>query len=214
MSTTDPTARAQSTPAPAVLEAYRYAQSMAVTERARGRQDEERAWLDLLHLLDRDEATPTPAPVAVPEGVDPTVYAEVDYEVWERHRNTLAFDFPGDGGRYFVRHADLAPREDAPRPEPEAEPDWLTRLPDQWEDEADKHARDAEYGIAEGLRVAADELTRAIRENARPEPEAGDAETRLARVKAYVDDPGNWSSLDGRRTTLLALIDGKELSHD
>ena len=44
-------------------EAYRYAQAMAVTERARGRAEEERAWLDLLALLD---AT-TPAPSAVPE---------------------------------------------------------------------------------------------------------------------------------------------------
>lgn len=39
------------------------------------------------------------------------------------------------------------------------------------------------------------------------------AEERLARVRAYVDDPGNWSGLDGRRTTLLALIDGKENDH-
>ena len=43
--------------------AYRYAQVMAVTERARGRAEEERAWLDLLILLD---AT-APAPSVVPE---------------------------------------------------------------------------------------------------------------------------------------------------
>jgi len=58
----------------------------------------------------------------------------------------------------------------APVAVPEVEPNWLTRLPDQWEDEADQHTRDQEFGIAEGLHVAADELTRAIRENARPEP--------------------------------------------
>ena len=41
--------------------AYRYAQAMAVTERARGRAEEERAWLDLLALLD----APVPAPSVV-----------------------------------------------------------------------------------------------------------------------------------------------------
>ena len=41
--------------------AYRYAQAMAVTERARGRAEEERAWLDLLALLD----APAPAPSVV-----------------------------------------------------------------------------------------------------------------------------------------------------
>ena len=45
--------------------AYRYAQAMAVTERARGRAEEERAWLDLLALLD----APAPAPSVVPEAV-------------------------------------------------------------------------------------------------------------------------------------------------
>lgn len=44
-------------------QAYRYAQAMAVTERARGRAEEERTWLDLLALLD----TPAPAPSVVPE---------------------------------------------------------------------------------------------------------------------------------------------------
>ena len=43
--------------------AYLYAQAMAVTERARGRAEEERAWLDLLALLD----APAPAPSVVPE---------------------------------------------------------------------------------------------------------------------------------------------------
>ena len=43
--------------------AHRYAQAMAVTERARGRAEEERAWLDLLALLD----APAPAPSVVPE---------------------------------------------------------------------------------------------------------------------------------------------------
>lgn len=31
---------------------------------------------------------------------------------------------------------------------------------------------------------------------------------RLATVRQYVDDPGNWSALDGRRRHLLDLIDG------
>jgi hypothetical protein len=68
--TTDPTAQPTPTPAMAALEAYRFAQAMAVTEKARGNEGAERAWLDLLHLLDKAAATltPTPAPVAVPEG--------------------------------------------------------------------------------------------------------------------------------------------------
>ena len=41
--------------------AHRYAQAMAVTERARGRAEEARAWLDLLALLD----APAPAPSVV-----------------------------------------------------------------------------------------------------------------------------------------------------
>ena len=40
--------------------AHRYAQAMAVTEHARGRAEEERAWLDLLALL----PAPAPAPSA------------------------------------------------------------------------------------------------------------------------------------------------------
>ena len=45
--------------------AHRYAQAMAVTEHARGRAEEERAWLDLLALL----PAPAPAPSVVPEAV-------------------------------------------------------------------------------------------------------------------------------------------------
>lgn len=41
--------------------AYRYAQAMAVTERARGRAEEERAWLDLLILLDATAPAPSAA---------------------------------------------------------------------------------------------------------------------------------------------------------
>lgn len=68
--TTDPTAQPTPTPAMAALEAYRFAQAMAVTEKARGNEGAERAWLDLLHLLDKAAAilAPKPAPVAVPEG--------------------------------------------------------------------------------------------------------------------------------------------------
>ena len=51
--------------------AYLYAQAMAVTERARGRAEEERAWLDMLALLD----APAPAPSVVPE----TAVAGLDY---------------------------------------------------------------------------------------------------------------------------------------
>lgn len=32
---------------------------------------------------------------------------------------------------------------------------------------------------------------------------------RLERVRAFVDDPGNWSTLDGRRKLLLDMLDGK-----
>ena len=41
--------------------AYRYAQAMAVTERARGRAEKERAWLDLLILLDATAPAPSAA---------------------------------------------------------------------------------------------------------------------------------------------------------
>jgi hypothetical protein len=65
-----PTAQSTPTPAMAALEAYRFAQAMAVTEKARGNEGAERAWLDLLHLLDQAAATlaPKPAAAATPEG--------------------------------------------------------------------------------------------------------------------------------------------------
>src|SRR4051812_24677967 len=34
------------------------------------------------------------------------------------------------------------------------------------------------------------------------------ARERVAALRAYIDDPGNWSGLDARRVHLLALIDG------
>ena len=34
------------------------------------------------------------------------------------------------------------------------------------------------------------------------------AEERLEAVRDFVDDPGNWSAADGRRSILLILIDG------
>lgn len=45
--------------------------------------------------------------------------------------------------------------------------DAITSLPDRWMDEADEFTRIEEFGIAEGLRIAADELTEAIRRDAR-----------------------------------------------
>lgn len=48
---------------------------------------------------------------------------------------------------------------------------------------------------------AADDLRRTKKRAAR-------AEERLAVVREFVDDPGNWSALDGRRELLLILIDG------
>jgi len=41
------------------LQALRFAQAQALTERARGRVDEERAWLDMCALLEK-AVTPTP----------------------------------------------------------------------------------------------------------------------------------------------------------
>ena len=57
--------------------AHRYAQAMAVTERARGRAEEERAWLDLLALLD----APTPAPSATREAVAEAIRSVTD--LWD-----------------------------------------------------------------------------------------------------------------------------------
>lgn len=45
----------------ALTRALRYAQSVALTERARGRADEERAWLDMCALL--EPLTTQPAPI-------------------------------------------------------------------------------------------------------------------------------------------------------
>lgn len=33
----------------------------------------------------------------------------------------------------------------------------------------------------------------------------------IERVREFVDYPGNWSALDGRRRLLLALLDGEEI---
>lgn len=59
---------------------------------------------------------------------------------------------------------------------PEPEPDWLTRLPDQWMAEADEHTRNGDHALAVGFHEAAIQLTAAIRENARPEPVAVQSE--------------------------------------
>lgn len=98
----------------------------------------------------------------------------------------------------------------APVAVPEGEPDWLTRLPDQWEDEADQHTRDQEFGIAEGLRVAAEQLTRAIRENARPEPVVAplpsEAAVMAAAAELMRDDPAAQEGTYGR-DDYLAMAD-------
>ena len=65
--------------------AYRYAQAMAVTERARGRAEEERAWLDLLALLD----APAPAPSVVPESAV-TLRAVIDEALADALGNTFS----------------------------------------------------------------------------------------------------------------------------
>ena len=33
---------------------------------------------------------------------------------------------------------------------------------------------------------------------------------RLDAAREYIDNPGNWSALDGRRRLLLAILDGKD----
>lgn len=45
------------------------------------------------------------------------------------------------------------------------EPDFNSLL-DAWEAEIDEHTKAGEYGIAEGLRIASDELTEALRARA------------------------------------------------
>ena len=42
----------------ALLRIKRFAEASAVTERARGRAEEERSWLDVLAIIERAEATP------------------------------------------------------------------------------------------------------------------------------------------------------------
>ena len=53
--------------------AYRYAQAMAVAERARGRAEEERAWLDLLIL--HDATAPAPSVVSDAAGLGDRIAA-------------------------------------------------------------------------------------------------------------------------------------------
>lgn len=51
----------------AITRALRFAQANAVTERARGRQDEERKWLDMCALL--SDAAQTPPASTAPEEI-------------------------------------------------------------------------------------------------------------------------------------------------
>ncbi|MBE7701245.1 hypothetical protein H9623_13160 [Oerskovia sp. Sa1BUA8] len=39
-----------------------------------------------------------------------------------------------------------------------------------------------------------------------------DALARLTAVREYVEHPGNWGALDGRRRLLLGLLDGEPIN--
>ncbi|NKS64617.1 hypothetical protein GS966_20120 [Rhodococcus hoagii] len=56
----------------------------------------------------------------------------------------------------------------------------------------DTHAEQAETALAA-----------AVHEN-------NELRAAIARTRAYVDHPGNWSALDVRRTTILGLLGGEQ----
>ncbi|ORM04574.1 hypothetical protein [Prescottella equi] len=60
-------------------------------------------------------------------------------------------------------------------------------------------------GISSGPNTHAEQADRTIVKLVRENDELRAA---IARTRAYVDHPGNWSALDVRRTTILALLDG------
>jgi hypothetical protein len=41
-----------------------------------------------------------------------------------------------------------------------------------------------------------------------PSPEGESLEDRVARLRAYIEYPGNWSAYDSRRFVMLKLLDG------
>ena len=102
--------------------AHRYAQAMAVTERARGRAEEERAWLDLLALLD----APAPAPSATRDEVARALEGEfgcfLARDPQDRDR------FWGGAAYALLARFTITPKEDRRTPRPAARR-WPARLP-------------------------------------------------------------------------------------
>lgn len=60
-------------------------------------------------------------------------------------------------------------------------------------------------GVSVGADTHVEQADRTITKLARENDELRAA---IARTRAYVDHPGNWSALDVRRTTILGLLDG------
>ncbi|NKR30679.1 hypothetical protein GS538_11920 [Rhodococcus hoagii] len=63
----------------------------------------------------------------------------------------------------------------------------------------------ARRGVSNGPDTYAEQADRTIVKLVRENDELRAA---IARTRAYVDHPGNWSALDPRRTTILGLLDG------
>ncbi|MBM4592252.1 hypothetical protein LRM64_10115 [Prescottella equi] len=63
----------------------------------------------------------------------------------------------------------------------------------------------ARRGVSIGPDTHAEQADRTI---ARVTRENDELRAAIARTRAYVDHPGNWSALDVRRTTILGLLDG------
>ncbi|NKU54967.1 hypothetical protein GS881_15575 [Rhodococcus hoagii] len=63
----------------------------------------------------------------------------------------------------------------------------------------------ARRGVSNGPDTHAEQADRTI---ARVTRENDELRAAIARTRAYVDHPGNWSALDPRRTTILGLLDG------
>ncbi|MBM4626681.1 hypothetical protein GS453_07310 [Rhodococcus hoagii] len=63
----------------------------------------------------------------------------------------------------------------------------------------------ARRGVSNGPDTHAEQADRTIVKLVRENDELRAA---IARTRAYVDHPGNWSALDPRRTTILGLLDG------
>ncbi|NKV70856.1 hypothetical protein GS941_20945 [Rhodococcus hoagii] len=63
----------------------------------------------------------------------------------------------------------------------------------------------ARRGVSSGPDTHAEQADRTIVKLVRENDELRAA---IARTRAYVDHPGNWSALDPRRTTILGLLGG------